>query len=118
MVGPVSAVRGWPGVLLTPETLATYEELVPGAAERMLKMAEAATRGEYEVWADGDGAWIGFSTFLAVVIFGLAVGGVGTHATLVAGGFFMSVPALAVTFAWVRWSVRRRERAGRRGPEQ
>ena len=47
--GQIDASQVWPGVLLTPEALATYEELVPGAAERILKMAEQP-RGLRRTW--------------------------------------------------------------------
>ena len=116
--GQIDASHVWPGVLLTPEALATYEELVPGAAERILKMAEQAVKSEFEVWSDADGGWAGFSIVAALVFFGLAVGGVGTRAALIAGGASTAVALLIAIFAWFRWTRLQALREERRRRDQ
>jgi hypothetical protein len=103
--------QAWPGVLLTPEAFATYEELVPGAAERILKLAGQAASSETSLWSDDEYGAVGISILLALVFFGLAVGGVGTSAALIAGGCFMAVGLVILLGGWFRWAtVRRRPR--------
>jgi hypothetical protein len=110
--GLVSPAPAWPGVLLTPEAIASYEELVPGAAERILKLAEQAARSEAQIWTEDEGGWAGFMMFVAVVFFGLAVGGVGTTAALIAGGCLTGVAAVILLCGWLRWATVRRRPGG------
>jgi Predicted membrane protein (DUF2335) len=116
--GLVSPPLAWPGVLLTPETLATYEELVPGAAERILKMAELTARIDAGVWSDDENGWWFLTTLAALVFFGLAAGGVGTHATLIAGVSLTAVSVVAGISACARWMVVTRRRDQRRRRDQ
>jgi hypothetical protein len=107
--GLVSPPPAWPGVLLTPEAIATYEELAPGAAERILKLAEQTAQRDTQLWSEDEGFAAGWAMVIALVFFGLAVGGVGTTAALIAGGSFTAVGLVILICGWHRWArVRRR----------
>ena len=113
--GSINPAQLWPGALLTPEAIATYEELVPGAAERILKLAEHNARSDTQLWSDDEGTGAGLSIFVALVFFGLAVGGVHTSAALIAGGCFMAVGLVILLCGWFRWAtLRKRPRGGPR----
>src|SRR5216683_414579 len=90
--------RAWSGPLPPPETLAQYEAILPGSAERILAMAETAAIGEIrtsdkladaEIVAGRQGlalaATLTLIAFVAAIVF-FAVG------APIAGGLFLSFP--------------------------
>jgi uncharacterized membrane protein len=98
--------------LLTPEEIATHEERVPGAAQRILKLAEQAAGRETQLWSDDKATGAGQSIFVALIFFGLAVGGIHTSAALIAGGCFMAVGLVILICGWFRWATLRRRPRG------
>lgn len=61
------------GPIPHPQHMAAYEEICPGAADRLISMAEASLQSQIEeVAADisdrKQGLWMGFAAFLALVV--------------------------------------------------
>lgn len=95
--------------------IAAYESVLPGAAERILAMAELAVRGPIDESAKLSTAEIDASkrglTFamrltlgmsvMAVIFFILAVAGIGTAAALTAGGVCLSIPVVMLIRSFI-----------------
>jgi uncharacterized membrane protein len=106
----------WQGPLPPPEQLAEYEKIVPGAAMRILSMAEAAISGpiqntakltDAEIEASKRGltfaiALTSVMSIASIVFFILAVVGVGsTAACITAGSVCLSVPVVMLVRAFI-----------------
>jgi len=53
------------GPLPPPQILADYERTMPGAADRIFKLAEAEQRADHK--SDVRGSWLGLIAFLAIL---------------------------------------------------
>lgn len=106
----------WQGPLPPPEQLGEYERIVPGAAMRILAMAETAISGpirntakltDAEIEASKRG--LSFAIVLtsimsvaSVVFFALAVAGIGhTAACITAGSVCLSIPVVMLVRAFI-----------------
>lgn len=96
----MSMEQAWAGPLPDPATLGFYEQILPGAAERILIMAEEATTGhlrtadklaDAEIETAKTGQGLAFT--LALVAFTAAIVFFSLHNNL-AGTLFLSVPVL------------------------
>jgi uncharacterized membrane protein len=93
-----------------PGTLRAYEEVLPGAAERILQMAEVAAKGQHEIHlrlADEEisgskqGRWMAYSIAVAAVLAAIAFFATGIE---VGGGFMLSLPVVLLIQSF--WSGR------------
>jgi uncharacterized membrane protein len=106
----------WQGPLPPPEQLGEYEKIVPGAASRILAMAEIAISGPIQNTAKLTDAEIAASnrgmsfaiiltsvmSIASVVFFILAVAGVGkTAACITAGSVCLSIPVVMLVRAFI-----------------
>jgi uncharacterized membrane protein len=100
-------VQLWQGQYPPPEAIEKYEKVLPGAFDRMIRMAEASQTAQVQVAQKSvdhmardtaRGHWLGFATTLAAM-FG-AIAAVALHQPWVAGGF-LGVPVMAVARALV-----------------
>ena len=97
----------WQGQYPPPDAIERYEAVLPGAFDRMIRMAEGTQSAQIRVVEDGlkatardvaRGHWLGFITSLAAMCG--AIGSVLLHQPWVAGAF-LSVPVMAVARALV-----------------
>lgn len=111
----VAAVAAYAGPLPPPGQLKGYEEVLPGSADRILKMAEEQARHRQyleKTTIDGDrkrswwGLWLGFA--ISLVDLGLGAGAVYTgHAAAGAVIMGIDVVGLAAVFVYGRREQRR-----------
>jgi uncharacterized membrane protein len=106
----------WQGPLPPPEQLGEYEKVVPGAAARILAMAEATISGpiqntakltDAEIEASKRGlnfaiALTSAMSVASVLFFALAVAGVGSSAACItAGSVCLSIPVVMLVRAFI-----------------
>lgn len=106
----------WQGPLPPPEQLGEYEKVVPGAAMRILAMAEIAISGPIQntaklTDAEIEASRLGLSfaivltsamSIASVIFFILAVAGVGkTAACITAGSVCLSIPVVMLVRAFI-----------------
>lgn len=100
--------QAWLGPMPDPETLIRYDEIVPGAAERILQMAEVAAKGNHEIaskLADAEietakqglnlAFTLAFTAMVAAIVF-FAI------SRPVAGGVLLSMPVVLLVRAILR----------------
>jgi uncharacterized membrane protein len=89
-----------------PETLRAYEAVLPGAAERILQMAEVAAKGRHEIQsklADEEiassrqGRWMAFAIAATAMLAAIAFFATGIQ---VGGGFMLSLPVVLLVYAF------------------
>lgn len=112
----VEVSQSWSAPLPPPEVLADYERLLPGAALRILAMAETSVTGQIEadkkvVAAEIEASERGLTfamrltvlmTAASVVFYSLAVAGVGSRAAAVtAGSVFLSLPVIMLIRSFI-----------------
>jgi uncharacterized membrane protein len=112
----VKIARSWQAPLPQPDDLALYEQIVPGAALRILAMAEAVVAGPVENAAkltqaeiDASRRGLRFAMGLtaslsaaAVVFFALGIAGVGnTGACITAGSVCLSIPVVMLIRSFI-----------------
>jgi uncharacterized membrane protein len=115
----VEVTQAWSGPLPPPEVLAQYEQILEGAAERILTMAETAITGRIDAdkklaAAEIESTKQGLSFAMRLTIgttgasagfFAVAVADVGdTRSALIAGGAFLSVPVVMLIRSFIRRS--------------
>lgn len=105
----------WNSPLPPASELAGYERIVPGAAERIIAMAELAVRGPIEDTAkltdaeiDATKRGLSFAmkltagmAIVAVIFFALGVAGIGTTAAVTAGGVCLSIPVVMLIRSFI-----------------
>jgi uncharacterized membrane protein len=106
----------WQGPLPPPEQLAEYEKIIPGAAMRILSMAEVAISGpiqntakltDAEIEASKRGLTFAITltsimSIASIIFFILAVAGAGsTAACITAGSVCLSVPVVMLVRAFI-----------------
>jgi uncharacterized membrane protein len=103
----VKVLRQWSGPMPDPATLQGYEEVLPGAAERILQMAEVAAKGHHEInlkmaEAEISSARVGrnLAFFLALVALIAAIGFFAVGKVL-AGGLLLSTPVVLMIQAMI-----------------
>jgi uncharacterized membrane protein len=106
----------WSGPLPPPEILGQYERLLPGAAERILSMAETAATGQIDnqkkiaaAEIDASKRGLTFAMRLTMIMVGISavffmlgitrVGNV--TASITAGSVFLSVPVIMLVRAFI-----------------
>jgi uncharacterized membrane protein len=114
--GRVDISQSWSAPLPPPDVLAGYERLLPGAAERILLMAETAVTGrieadkkiaDAEIHASKRGLSFGMTltvtvTAVSVMFYSLAVAGVGNRpAAITAGSVFLSLPMIMLIRSFI-----------------
>jgi uncharacterized membrane protein len=103
----VQVLRQWSGPMPDPATLRGYEEVLPGAAERILQMAEVAAKGHHEInlklaEAEISSARVGRNlAFLLALVALVAAIGFFAVGNLVAGGLLLSTPVVLMIQAMV-----------------
>jgi uncharacterized membrane protein len=103
----VQVLRQWSAPMPDPATLREYEEILPGAAERILQMAEVAAKGRHElnvklVDAELESAKAGrnYAFFLAVTAMAAAIAFF-AFGNLIAGGLLLSTPVVLMIQAMI-----------------
>ncbi len=105
----------WSSPLPPASELAAYDRIVPGAAERIISMAELAVSGPIDnaaklTDAEIDASKRGLSfamkltagmAIVAVIFFALGVAGIGTTAAITAGGVCLSVPVVMLIRSFI-----------------
>jgi uncharacterized membrane protein len=99
--------RAWSGPLPPPETLAQYEAILPGSAERILAMAETVAIGEIrtndkladaEIVAGKQGLALAAALTLIAFIAAIAFFALGDP---IAGGLFLSFPVIMLIRSFI-----------------
>ncbi|MFF9346882.1 DUF2335 domain-containing protein [Streptomyces sp. NPDC014734] len=99
--------RSWAGPLPDPRTMAQYEQILPGAADRILAMAETAATGrikieerqaEAEISAASTGQGSALFLTICAMIGAAAFFMAGKN---IAGGAFLSVPVVMLIRSFI-----------------
>ena len=106
----LEVARSWRGPMPDPQTLREYEEILPGAANRIIKMAEANTSERAsvdrqlvraEIDSGRTGQWMAFGLSLFAFIASIVFFALGKN---VAGGVMLSPPVIMLVKSMIQRS--------------